>query len=224
MKKTIKECAGTLLGNLLLAFTVAAFVLPYKVIMGGATGIGIVLSKILPMDTASIILIVNLLALLLGLFALGWRFVASTIASSLLYPFFLGLMQRIPGIDSLTTDPFLAGGIMGISIGLVMRVGSSTGGTDVVNLVLHKWTHIPVSVAVYVTDFVIMAGQAVFSDPEQLLYGFVLLVIQTIALDRVMLVGSSQILIFVISDLYEKIRQLCLTEMRCCQMISITHI
>mgnify|MGYP003013740782 CR=1 FL=1 len=71
MKKTIKECAGTLLGNLLLAFTVAAFVLPYKVIMGGATGIGIVLSKILPMDTASIILIVNLLALLLGLFALG---------------------------------------------------------------------------------------------------------------------------------------------------------
>ena len=69
-----------------------------------------------------------------------------------------------------------------------------------------------------------MAGQAVFSDPEQLLYGFVLLVIQTIALDRVMLVGSSQILIFVISDLYEKIRQLCLTEMRCCQMISITHI
>lgn len=39
-----------------------------------------------------------------------------------------------------------------------------------------------------------------------------------------MLVGSSQILIFVISDLYEKIRQLCLTEMRCCQMISITHI
>lgn len=169
-----------------------------------------------------------LLALLLGLFALGWRFVASTIASSLLYPFFLGLMQRIPGIDSLTTDPLLAailaGGIMGISIGLVMRVGSSTGGTDVVNLVLHKWTHIPVSVAVYVTDFVIMAGQAVFSDPEQLLYGFVLLVIQTIALDRVMLVGSSQILIFVISDLYEKIRQLCLTEMRCCQMISITHI
>ena len=71
MKKTIKECAGTLWGNLLLAFTVAAFVLPYKVIMGGATGIGIVLSKILPMDTASIILIVNLLALLLGLFALG---------------------------------------------------------------------------------------------------------------------------------------------------------
>ena len=42
MKKTIKECAGILLGNLLLAFTVAAFVLPYKVIMGGATGIGIV--------------------------------------------------------------------------------------------------------------------------------------------------------------------------------------
>ena len=92
-----------------------------------------------------------------------------------------------------------------------MRVGSSTGGTDVVNLVLHKWTHIPVSVAVYLTDIVIMGAQALFSDPEQILYGVVLLVVETIALDRVMLLGQSQIQIFVVSGKYEEIRQKCLT-------------
>ena len=199
LKKAAGVCSAILAGNILLGFAVAAFILPSGVIMGGATG-------------------VNLMALALGWAVLGWRFVVATIASSLLYPIFLGAAQRIPGIDQLTADPLLAallgGGLVGIAVGLVMRVGSSTGGTDVVNLVLHKWTHIPVSAAVYLTDIVIMGAQALFSDPEQILYGVVLLVVETIALDRVMLLGQSQTQLFVVSSQYEKLRQKCLTELQ----------
>ena len=217
-KKIAEVCSAILAGNMLLGFAVAAFILPSGVIMGGATGVGIVLGKVIPLDTAVIVLGVNLMALALGWAVLGWRFVLATIASSLLYPLFLGAAQRIPGIDRLTADPLLAamlgGGLVGIAVGLVMRVGSSTGGTDVVNLVLHKWTHIPVSVAVYLTDIVIMGAQALFSDPEQILYGVVLLVVETIALDRVMLLGQSQIQIFVVSGKYEEIRQKCLTDLQ----------
>lgn len=218
LKKALESCAAILAGNMLLGFAVAAFVLPGGAIMGGATGIGIVLGRFIPLDTATIVLVVNLLALLLGWAVLGWRFVLSTIASSLLYPVFLGAAQRLPGIDHLTADPLLAallgGGLVGIAVGLVMRVGSSTGGTDVVNLVLHKWTHIPVSAAVYLTDIVIMGAQALFSDPEQILYGIVLLVAETIALDRVMLLGQSQIQLFAVSARYEEIRQKCLTDLQ----------
>ena len=218
LKKAAGVCSAILAGNILLGFAVAAFILPSGVIMGGATGVGIVLPRFIPLDTAAIVLCVNLMALALGWAVLGWRFVVATIASSLLYPIFLGAAQRIPGIDQLTADPLLAallgGGLVGIAVGLVMRVGSSTGGTDVVNLVLHKWTHIPVSAAVYLTDIVIMVAQALFSDPEQILYGVVLLVVETIALDRVMLLGQSQIQLFVVSSQYEKLRQKCLTELQ----------
>ena len=218
LKKAAGVCSAILAGNILLGFAVAAFILPSGVIMGGATGVGIVLARFIPLDTAAIVLCVNLMALALGWAVLGWRFVVATIASSLLYPIFLGAAQRIPGIDQLTADPLLAallgGGLVGIAVGLVMRVGSSTGGTDVVNLVLHKWTHIPVSAAVYLTDIVIMGAQALFSDPEQILYGVVLLVVETIALDRVMLLGQSQIQLFVVSSQYEKLRQKCLTELQ----------
>ena len=211
-------CSAILAGNMLLGFAVAAFILPSGVIMGGATGVGIVLARFIPLDTAAIVLCVNLMALALGWAVLGWRFVVATIASSLLYPILLGAAQRIPGIDQLTTDPLLAallgGGLVGIAVGLVMRIGASTGGTDVVNLVLHKWTHIPVSVAVYLTDIVIMGAQAVFSDPEQILYGVVLLVVETIVLDKVMLLGQSQIQLFVISSRYEEIRQECLIKLQ----------
>ena len=218
MKKASEVGFAIIAGNMLLGFAVAAFILPSGVIMGGATGVGVVLARFIPLDTALIVLCVNLLALALGWAVLGWRFVLATVASSLLYPIFLGAAQRVPDIDGLTADPLLSallgGGLVGIAVGLVMRVGSSTGGTDVVNLVLHQWTHIPVSVAVYLTDIVIMGAQAVFSDPEQILYGVVLLVVETIVLDKVMLLGQSQIQLFVVSSRYEEIRQKCLTKLQ----------
>ena len=146
LKKAAGVCSAILAGNILLGFAVAAFILPSGVIMGGATGVGIVLARFIPLDTATIVLCVNLMALALGWAVLGWRFVVATIASSLLYPIFLGAAQRIPGIDQLTADPLLAallgGGLVGIAVGLVMRVGSSTGGTDVVNLVRQSQTQL----------------------------------------------------------------------------------
>lgn len=106
------------------------------------------------------------------------------------------------------------GGIVGISLGLVMRVGASTGGMDVVNLVLHKCLHLPVSVLVYITDIFILGAQALTADPEQILYGIVMLVVETIVLDKVMLLGQSQIQIFAISTEYDAIRKGILKELQ----------
>ena len=70
-KKAAEVCSAILAGNMLLGFAVAAFILPSGVIMGGATGVGIVLGKVIPLDTAVIVLGVNLMALALG-WAVGW--------------------------------------------------------------------------------------------------------------------------------------------------------
>lgn len=218
VRRTLRTCASILLGNLILAFAIAAFVLPQGIMMGGATGIGLLLNHFLNADVADIVLILNLAALLLGWITLGKAFVAATIASSILYPCLLNLAQKIPGIDSLTNDPLLAsilgGGLIGVAIGAVMRVGASTGGTDVLNLVLHKWLHLPVSVFVYLTDILILGGQAFFSKPEQILYGVVLLVVETVVLNQVMLLGQSQIQLFVVSTHFHGIRQKLLAELQ----------
>lgn len=178
-----------LLGNGLLAFAVAAFVLPGDFIMGGTTGIGILLGKFLPVDTAALVLFFNLILLIFGGIVLGRQFFLTTVAGSVLYPIMLGIFERVPGIANLTRNAMLAavfaGLLMGIALGLVMRVGSSTGGMDVVNLVMHKWLRWPIARCVYITDAVILAGQAVFSKPEPILYGIVLLVSEAVVLDRV---------------------------------------
>ena len=217
LRRSLRSGFFILAGNALLAFLVAAFVIPHNIIMGGTTGIGLVLDGILPMETAGIVLILNLILLLAGLLVLGKKFFLTTVASSVLYPVMLGFMQRIPGIGSMTDNELLAaifaGVLMGLALGMVMRVGSSTGGVDILNLMLHKWFHLPVAVFVYLTDFAVVGGQAFFHKPEKLLYGIVVLVLETIVLDQVMLFGTDQIQIFAISSRYEEIRHRLLKDL-----------
>ena len=96
-------CASILLGNGLLAFAVEAFVIPHGIIMGGTTGIAIVLDRVLPLDTASIVFILNALLLVLGGVVLGKKLVATTLASSLLYPGLLAIIHLDHGDPRLQT-------------------------------------------------------------------------------------------------------------------------
>ncbi len=214
---TFKMVLFVLLGNALLAFVVTAFIIPHNIIMGGTTGIAIVLNKAFGIDTALIVFILNVILLFLGLIVIGKKLFITSVASTLLYPAFLSLMQRIPGIDSLTGNTLLAslfaGVLMGISLGLVMRVGSSTGGMDIANLILSKITHRSVSIFVYITDIIVVGAQAIVSDSESIMMGIVVLVLESLMLEQVMIFGQAQIQLFIISEHYEEIREKFLKEL-----------
>ncbi len=216
-KKFLNMAVGVLLGNAILAFTVAAFIVPHGIIMGGATGIGLTINHYLPINLSIIIFVVNGVLFLLGAFVLGKEFALATIASTFIYPTFLSVVQAIPGIDSLTDNIMLAtlygGALLGIGIGLIVRVGSSTGGTDILALVFNKWFHIPVAGLLYVVDFLVLGFQMFFSDTEQIMYGILNLVLTTMILNKVMVFGQAQIQLFIISDKYEEIREKMLKNM-----------
>lgn len=216
-KKYMNTVAGVLLGNVILAFTVAAFIAPNGIIMGGATGVGLAISHYLPVGLSTIIFALNAVLFVLGALVLGKKFAIATIASTFIYPTLLSVMQKIPGIDSLTDNMLLstlyAGVLVGLGIGLIVRVGSSTGGTDVVALVFNKWFHLPVAIMLYVVDFLILGFQVFFSDTEQVMYGILALMMYSVILNKVMLMGQSQIQLFIISDSYEEIRKRMLEEL-----------
>ncbi len=215
-QKNLETVLGVLIGNIVLAFTVAAFMVPHGIIMGGATGIGLTISHYLPIQLSLVILVVNACLFLLGAVTLGKKFVITTIASTFLYPASLSVMQAIPGITRLTDNIMLAtlygGALLGLGVGMIVRVGSSTGGTDILALVFNKWFHISVAVLMYIVDFTVLGAQMLFSDTEQIMYGILALVIETTILNRVMLMGQSQIQLFVISEKHEEIRERMLKE------------
>ena len=207
-----------LLGNALLAFIVAAFIIPNNIVMGGTTGIAIVINRFFPVSTALVVFVLNTVLLFIGLAVIGKKLFFTSIASTLLYPALLALMQKIPNIDRLTQNTLLAslfaGVLMGLALGLVMRVGSSTGGMDIANLVFAKLFHRPVAIFVYISDIVVVGAQAVVSTPEQIMLGIVVLVLESIMIDKTMVYGKTQNQVYVVSANYEEIRRRFLTELQ----------
>lgn len=215
-KKNLWTIIGVLAGNLILAFTVSAFMVPHGIIMGGATGIGLTISHYFPIDLSLIIFIVNAILFVLGAVVLGKKFALTTIISTFIYPTFLSVVRQIPGVADMTDNIMLAtvygGALLGLGIGLIVRVGASTGGTDILALVFNKWFHIPVAALLYVVDFTVLGMQVFFSNSEQILYGILALILTTIVLNRVMLMGQSQIQLFIITELYEEVKEKMLKE------------
>ena len=204
-------------GNLLYALTVKLFVLPTGLVMGGTTGLGLTANYLTGVPISAFVLAFNMVMLLLGLCVLGRRFAATTLLSSFIYPLALELWQRLLGDYMLTEDVMLctlfAGLGVGVSLGLVIRAGASTGGMDIPPLILNRLFRAPVSVCMYFFDVCILLSQGLFQSPEKLLYGVVLVMIYTMVLDKMLLMGTSRIEIKVVSEKSEEIRQAILQDL-----------
>lgn len=221
MKRDIKSTwiliLSLIFGNLLIALDVAIFVSPTGVIMGGSTGIALAFKHLFGLDTSIGVFLMNLIFLAIGSVAMGKKFFLSSVASSFLYPLFLALVQRLPLQQFNMGDHLLAaimgGVLLGAGVGLIMRNGAGTGGTDGLALALNKWTHISTALLVSIVDIAILVLQAFFSAFDQILYGVVLTVVSSIILNRVILLGQSQLQLFIVSEKYQELRRRVLREL-----------
>ena len=114
--------------------------------------------------------------------------------------------------DNLLLQTIFGGLGLGLSLGLVIRGGASTGGMDIPPLILNKFFRIPVSATLWIFDLVIMLCQLSFHPLEDLLYGILLILCISFSLNKVMLFGTSRTEIKIISDASEEIRQAILKE------------
>lgn len=205
-----------LLGNLLYSLSVKLFLLPANLMSCGTTGIALVVNHLTDIPISGFIFVFNVVMLLLGWAVLGRQFAMTTILSSLFYPISLELLNRLLGDVSITDNVLLntlfAGMGLGISLGIVMRAGASTGGMDIPPLILKKLFHIPVSATLWAFDFCILLAQMFFHQPEDLLYGILLIIMISIALNKIMLLGTSRTEVKIISAEALQIRDAILSQ------------
>ena len=209
--KNLLHLALILLGNAIYALAVTMFILPAGLITGGTTGLALFFFHQFGLQVTVFVSVFNVAAFLLGLWILGKKFALTTLVSTFFYPFILGIFQKIPALTQMTDDRLLcavyAGLMIGLSIGIVIRAGASTGGMDIPPLVLNKKLGLSVSATMYVFDFTILLLQILFSDKEQVLYGILLVMIYTLVLDKVLLMGQSRTQVKIISQKYEQINE-----------------
>ena len=205
-----------LLGNTLYALTVKLFLLPAGLISCGTTGLAITVNHLTGIPMTGFILAFNVSMLVLGWFALGKQFALTTVFSSLFYPIALEVLNRTLGDIFITEDLLMntlfSGLGLGLSLGMVMRGGASTGGMDIPPLVLKKFFRIPVTVSLWTFDFLIMLTQMTFHLPEDLLYGILLLMTISFSLNKVLLMGTSRTEVKIVSAKAEIIRDAILSK------------
>ena len=193
-----------IVGNALYALTVVLFLVPSGLITGGATGIALGINRALGLPVSGVLFVINMTMLTVGWVLLGRRFAITTIASTVLSPLFLALWERVfTGFvltDDLVLNTIFAGLGVGVSLGITIRAGASTGGMDIPPLVLNKYFHIPVSVSMMVFDMLILCLQAAFSPLQQCLYGIVMVIVYTVVLDKVLIFGTTRTEVKIISS------------------------
>ena len=209
-----KNILLVLLGNALYALAVDMFVLPCGLITGGTTGLALATRYWQDVPVAGFVLVSNIIMFVVGAVAMGRWFAFNTALSTFCYPLFLDLFARIPGIDGFTRDPMLgtifAGVLIGVAIGLVIGAGASSGGMDIPPIVLNKYFGLPVGAVMYLLDFLILIGQMVFADKEQILYGILLVLLYTVILEKVAVLGHSKIQVKILSEKNDEIRRIIL--------------
>jgi len=221
MKKTwnlnrIMSLGLVLVGNIIFALSIKLFILPANLISCGTTGIGLVVDHLTDIPMSAFILVFNIVMLALGWAILGRKFAMTTIFSSIFYPVALEFLNRTLGdfviTENLLLQTVFGGLCMGLSLGLVIRGGASTGGMDIPPLIINKFFHIPVSATLWIFDFIIMLCQLSFHPLEDLLYGVLLIISVSVSLNKVMLFGTSRTEIKIMSEKSEEIRQAILLE------------
>ena len=211
MEKKLKMIGFMILGNAILAMGTAAFVVPNGLISGGVTGIGLILQRLfgLPVDIG--VFVADGVLFLLGAAVMGKAFAATIILSTIVYPTFFSLFGKIPFLTNLTDDKLMAaiyaGLLMGAGIGLVIKVGGSTGGMDIPPIILHKLFGLSIPVMISVGDILLLLVQAFYSSTEQVLYGILVVMLTSIVIDKVLIMGQKQTQVMVISPEYERINQ-----------------
>lgn len=217
LMKKIGPVLLVIMGNILYACTVKFFLIPADLISSGTTGISLVVNHFTGLDMSVFILCFNIFMLLIALLILGKKFALTTIMSSVLYPLFLSLLNNLVGDFRITDNTLLnvlfSGMGLGISLGTVLRQGASTGGMDIPPIILQKFFHIPVAVSLYVFDFIIILSQMSYHEPEDLLYGILLLMTTSITLDKMLVLGTSRSEVKIVSRYYEQIRLAILNEL-----------
>ena len=182
--------AAMTIGTLLVSLGVYFFKFPNNFSFGGVTGLAVVAAPYLPISASDFTFIANMLLLLLGFVFLGRGFGVKTIYTSLLMSVSLTLLERIfPLSAPLTQEPLLELGfaiaLPAVGAAFLFSVGASGGGTDVIAMILKKYTSIGIGQALFFSDllFVLMGG--LLFGVETFLFSFAGLLIKSLLIDNV---------------------------------------
>lgn len=199
IRKLLLDIPVIILGNLCIALAVSFFVIPNKLLVGGTAGVAVAINAFCNVPEELIIKALTYGLFIIGAFVLGKGFFFKTITSAVVYPLLLTLTgtiyQKVPkelfATDTLTSV-ICTGLLVGFGIGIVYRRNASTGGMDIIPLIVNKYTGIPLHILLLTVDgFTVLLGVIAYGL-QAAVYGVISVVLCSFVIDKTILLGAKQ--------------------------------
>ena len=203
-----------LLGSFLGAAAYPLFLTPNRIAPGGITGIATILNHLLQWPVGTVSLALNVPLFIIGYKAMGRIFAFRSLVATVLFSVLIDVIPFRP----MTDDPLLAtlygGVLLGAGLGLIMRGGATTGGSDMVARMVHKkFPFISTGAFLFAIDFVVVAAAGILIGTSEALYALINIFLSAKVMDTVIVGFSSNKACYVISDRWERITQRIMREM-----------
>ena len=199
-------------GAFLLAVGFVFFITPHKIVPGGVYGIAIVLHYLIGTPVGMTALAFDIPLTIIAVKILGPRFGAKTVVGFVMTAVFVDGLTFLYGTDPLITDDVLLSSIVGavfvgVGLGMIFKTKATSGGTDIVAMIISKYTHLPVGRLLIVVDStIVLFGLVVFKDWKIPFYSLIVIYITGKILDAFLEGVSYDKVLFIISEKTEEIK------------------
>ena len=214
-----KDYLAITFGLMCYAFGWVAFMLPYQITTGGATGICAIIYYVTGIEIQISYFIINAILMGFALKILGPKFSVKTIFAIVVLTFFLWLFQRLmegddgklplllgPGQDFMAC--VIGAGLLGFGIGIVFCNNGSTGGTDIIAWIINKYKDVTLGRMIMYCDIVIISScYFIFHDWRRVLFGFCVLFIMSIVIDYVVNSARQSVQFLIFSRKHDEIAE-----------------
>jgi uncharacterized membrane-anchored protein YitT (DUF2179 family) len=199
------------LGLFINALAWTAFLLPSEIVGGGVTGLSALIFYATGFPVGVTFFLINIVLIIMGIKSLGLSFGIRTIYGTAVLSVFLGLLQQYitePVVDDRFMSAIIGGIMGGASVGLVFSQGGSTGGTDIIAMMINKYKNIsPGKLILYMDVVIISSSYFLFQSLEVLVYGFVVMSVASYAIDMVLMGHRQSVQMFIFSKKHDQIAE-----------------
>ena len=217
-KIKIKELIEFIIGCFLVALAFNLFMSPNNLVAGGVSGFSLILKYFFGFNPSTIISIANILLIILSFLVLGKEKTKATILGSIIFPIFVGLTEHFSTYISFKESEIILiaifGGVLqGLGAGLIFKAGYSTGGTDILNMIVSKIFKISLGNSMFFTDGIIFIIGAFVFGFNHLMYSFIILYLISTLTDRVVLGISDSKAFYIITSKEKEVKAFVINEL-----------
>ena len=218
-KIRIKELIEFIIGCFLVALAFNLFMSPNNLVAGGVSGFSLILKHFFGLNPSTIISVANVLLIILSFLVLGKEKTKATILGSILFPIFVSLTEHLSTYISFKESELILvaifGGVLqGLGAGLIFRAGYSTGGTDILNMIISKIFKISLGNSMFFTDgTIIVIGAFVFGF-NHLMYSLIILYLISTLTDKVVLGISDSKAFYIITSQEKEVKDFVINELK----------